>query len=232
MKQKPPQNKQEIKARIKKPVFDAALMFATEEQSDKPKQREAVNRSRPEGKPAKTIRADSLLPSKGELAESFAKRAAHYAQTDTRQRAEIDIDQFQNISVGRQAFGVPYQYVDEIMYARHITGVPCAPNYVRGVISLGGEYLCIIDLGILFQTKSIEMTQDTSIVVVQGAGIRAGLLVQKVGNNESYHPGMISQPMRSEGPVKRSYIKGIYNQTVTFLDIDAMLTELSSSIAS
>lgn len=231
LKHKPRQAKQASKARIRKPAFDAALQFATDDNGPQASAGKPRRQTNKRAQSASTIRADSLLPVQSEHVQRFKQRAAKLAGKQVRQKTTMDLHQFQQFHIGREAFGIPYRFLEEIMYATEITSVPCTPEYVSGVIALASEFLCVIDLGILFQSCPTPLDGEASIIVVSGAGIRAGLLVSRVDENESYHSKLLSKPMRSQSPVKRIYVQGIFKQTVTFLDIDAMLADLGTSIA-
>ena len=221
---------QGIRARIKKPTFDAGLQFAVEDEQLSSPSGESPSRPDKSSALINTVRADSLLPTQGEQEQRFMQRAKQLSSKETRHDTGTELQQYQQFHVGRETFGIAYEFLEEIMYVTEITAVPCVPDFVRGVIAVASEFMCIVDLGILFQSQPTSLDDDASIMVVSGDDVRVGLLVSQIDENKSYNPSLLSQPMRSQSPVKRVYVEGIYKQTVTFLDLNAMLKDLGGSI--
>ena len=79
------------------------------------------------------------------------------------------------------AYAVPVERVREIVRLRPITPVPRVPAAVRGVISLRGEIVQVIDLRRCLGMSALEPTRASRIVVLQrDEGAFAGLLVDAV----------------------------------------------------
>lgn len=81
--------------------------------------------------------------------------------------------------------GAPYaiavERVQEIVRMRVITPVPRVHDDVRGVISLRGVIIQVIDLCRRLNLRARKLTRSSRIIVVQGAGgMLAGLLVDSV----------------------------------------------------
>jgi chemotaxis signal transduction protein len=83
--------------------------------------------------------------------------------------------------VADASYALPVECVREIVRQRPTTPIPRAPADVRGVISLRGEILQVIDLRRRIGAPPVEPTRRARIVVVQAddAGV-AGLLVDGV----------------------------------------------------
>ena len=108
-----------------------------------------------------------------ELARSAARGAEQGAAEDVRQLLIFQ--------VADASYALPVECVREIVRQRPTTPIPRAPADVRGVISLRGEILQVIDLRRRIGLPAAEPTRRARIVVVQAedAGV-AGLLVDGV----------------------------------------------------
>ena len=123
--------------------------------------------------------SESNLPA-GETPEwdALARNAASMeAQGD--QIAELC--QLLAFELDGSAYAVPVERVREIVRMRPVTRVPRFPDDVRGVISLRGEIIQVIDLRRRLGVGSIEPTRRTRIIVATTkTGDAAGMLVDSV----------------------------------------------------
>jgi purine-binding chemotaxis protein CheW len=105
--------------------------------------------------------------------EAATRRAAPVA-------AEI-LRQLLCVRVESSPYAVPVENVREIVRVRPITPIPRTARCVRGVISLRGEIIQVIDLRLRLGMAAAALTKANRIVVVQADDGRvAGLLVDEV----------------------------------------------------
>jgi purine-binding chemotaxis protein CheW len=78
-------------------------------------------------------------------------------------------------------YAIPVEWAREIVRLRAITPVPRVPPEVRGVISLRGEIVQVLDLGRRLGIPAREPTRSSRIIVLHGdRGAVTGLLVDSV----------------------------------------------------
>ena len=70
-------------------------------------------------------------------------------------------------TLGAEEFGLQILKVREIIGYMDITAVPRAPHDVRGVINLRGQVVPIVDMRARFGMDSVEVTDQTCIIVVE-----------------------------------------------------------------
>lgn len=91
---------------------------------------------------------------------------------------------FLSFKLGEEVFAINVFKVINILEMNHITRIPHAPDYMKGVINLRGTVLPVTDLRIKFGLPEKEITVDTSIIVlsleVAGEPILIGILVDAV----------------------------------------------------
>jgi len=92
-----------------------------------------------------------------------------------------EIHQLLSFEIAGAPYAVPVDRVREIVRMRPVTPVPRTPEEVRGVISLRGEMIELIDLGRRLGLGSIEPSRKTRIIVIKaGDDEVVGLLVDAV----------------------------------------------------
>ena len=86
--------------------------------------------------------------------------------------------------LGDEEYGLEILRVREIIGLMSITVVPRTPPYVRGVINLRGKIIPVVDLRVKFGMETVEVTEETCIIVVDmilnEEQIEMGILVDKV----------------------------------------------------
>jgi purine-binding chemotaxis protein CheW len=92
-----------------------------------------------------------------------------------------DIRRLLSFELAGAPYAVPVERVREIVRMGPVTPIPRTPEDVRGVISLRGEMIELIDLGRRLGLGSIEPSRRARIIVIKtGDGEVVGLLVDTV----------------------------------------------------
>ncbi|HYD51423.1 MAG TPA: chemotaxis protein CheW [Gemmatimonadaceae bacterium] len=151
------------------------------------------------------------------------------AVADRGRRAAIDEEQFVGFRIDDEEFGIGIQQVQEIINLAEITRVPRAPYFVEGIINLRGSVLPVIDLRKRFALAEVEATDSTSIVIVDAAGVKTGIIVDamsgvlRVSRDEIELP-----PTVVTGRVDASFVRGVGKlqggqRMLIVLDVDQVL---------
>ena len=89
-----------------------------------------------------------------------------------------------SFKLSEEVFAINVSKVINILEISHITKIPKAPDYMKGVINLRGTVLPVVDLRIKFGLPEKETTVDTSIIVLSidlnGEAVLIGTLVDAV----------------------------------------------------
>lgn len=86
-------------------------------------------------------------------------------------------------SVAGERFAVDILDIREIIEVGLMTGVPLAPEFIRGVVNLRGNVLPVVDLAVRLGRKQRPLTKRSCIVVIEAAsdgGQPLGILVDEV----------------------------------------------------
>jgi purine-binding chemotaxis protein CheW len=87
------------------------------------------------------------------------------------------------VRVGEALYGLPVEFVQEVIGTRPVTRVFHAPEPLAGVTNLRGEVLPVLELGLLLGAEAVAPSGDARIVVVRengGLKRRAGLHVDEL----------------------------------------------------
>ena len=93
---------------------------------------------------------------------------------------EEDVVQLVSFVVASEKYGVNILNIREIIRFIEITPVPMSREEILGVINLRGNVIPVIDFRTLFCLESIEVTNDTRIIVLEHEEVIIGLLVDAV----------------------------------------------------
>lgn len=92
----------------------------------------------------------------------------------------------------RYAFSI--KNVIEIIGIQDITPVPESPSYMKGIISLRGRIIPLIDMRLRFKKEEIPYNKRTSIIIVRINDVDIGFIVDKVDEVTDISASQISPP--------------------------------------
>jgi len=132
--------------------------------------------------------------------------------------------------LANEEFGLEILKVREIIGYMDITSVPQTPDYVKGVINLRGQVIPVVDLRLKFGMESIDITEQTCIIVVeitQGErDFQTGIVVDMVSEVLDIAGGDIEDSPQFGSSVDTDFILGmgkIGDSVKMLLDIDKVL---------
>lgn len=92
-------------------------------------------------------------------------------------KIEEPIIQLVVISLDGELYGMRILAVREILKMPHITRLPCAPDYILGVISVRGEVHAVVDLKRFLRLGASRVTEHSRIILVESGDLAVGLLI-------------------------------------------------------
>ena len=149
--------------------------------------------------------------------ESLARAAAH------REAAVPEyLRQLLTFELDGAPYALPVERVREIVRVRPITPVPRVPADVRGVISLRGEIVQVVDLRRRLGLELLAATRSSRIVVVHAGDDRvAGLLVDAVREVVSVPDEAVRPALGDSDAVEALCVRG--EEFVSLVDLDRVL---------
>lgn len=90
---------------------------------------------------------------------------------------ELQTEKYLLFTSAQLLFGVPSEYVVEIITNYTITKLPLVPDYVRGIINLRGQIIPIVDIRTLL---GHEGENDQCTIILNIDGTMVGILIDSV----------------------------------------------------
>jgi purine-binding chemotaxis protein CheW len=113
-----------------------------------------------------------------------------------------------------EVFAINVLKVISILEMSHITRVPKAPAYLKGVFNLRGSVLPVVDMRIRFGMAENEPTVDTSIIVLSidlnGEPFQIGILVDAVKEVLELKTGEIEPSPVIGSKYNSSFLEGMW----------------------
>ncbi|KLO21159.1 chemotaxis protein CheW [Marinitoga sp. 1155] len=176
------------------------------------------------------IRKNEHLYKVIEIDNLFEGNLKDYTKEITREDTKKEYEnllQILKFKLGNEIMAIPVENVQEIVKKPMIYSVPDMPNFVKGVMTLRGEIIQIIDLNALFKKDKLDLKE---LIIIKINGIKFGLHVEEVKNITSVEIGSINKlPVTS----KNSKITGVINlngEIITLLNLEKIFDELGIEI--
>lgn len=129
------------------------------------------------------------------------------------------------VSLGEYGlFDIPKSIANEVITSRGMAKVPCTPAHFAGVVSLRGEMIAVLDLPAFFGLGQLGCSDGQPILIVKGAGMTLGLLLDDVDSEIAYGSGQMG-PAISGGGIEPRFVTGIHEGRFTVLDIEALMSD-------
>ena len=142
---------------------------------------------------------------------------------------DVHTDEFATFYIGDTLCGMDILRIQEINKNMKMTGVPQAPDYVKGILNLRGQIVTVIDLK---QKLGLAVTgsseDDRRNIIVKSQEEHIGLLVDKICDVVAVEQKKVEPPPASIGEVQGKFFKGVYkteNSLVGILELEEVLRE-------
>lgn len=109
--------------------------------------------------------------------------------------------------IGRELYSIDIMKIKKIDPIDEITRVPNTPDFVRGIISLRGEIIPILDLKIKLKIKDTQTHKKPGVIILNEQN--AGILIDFVVGVKEIEKGMIETATTIVGSIDSEFITGI-----------------------
>ncbi len=145
------------------------------------------------------------------------------AYTGRRGRRESDRELL-TFRLGDEAYGFDMRVMREIAPLRDITELPRVPAFLRGIISLRGAVVPVIDLRLRMRLPAAEPTRASRILVVEHQEQRFGLIVDRVTRVARLtHAQIEVAPMGGTGSEFLAEVARADGELIALLDVAAVV---------
>lgn len=153
---------------------------------------------------------------------ALARMPAHAAEEPGADALEVLV-----FEVAGQRFGIETTCICQAVALPALTPLPGVPAYVAGIAALRGRVVAVLDLRSLLAMSLARLTEPSTLVVLQEAGMEFGLLADAVEGVLRYPRAALS-PGAADGPAKRrDYLLGVAPDRTAILDGRRLLGDAS-----
>ncbi len=142
-----------------------------------------------------------------------------------------ETSQYMTFKLGDELFAINVAQVREVLEVSHITKVPTAPDYMRGVVNVRGQAVPVVDLRLRFGLTRAEDTVNTRIIVMEleldGEAAVLGGMADSVHEVIELEPGSINPPPRIAMRWRTEFIQGMGrrgDEFIIILDVNAVFS--------
>jgi purine-binding chemotaxis protein CheW len=157
---------------------------------------------------------------------SIARTPPPFSRADDATVASAAVTQFITFVIGDDHYGIDIMAVREIKDWTTIRHLPHQPDYVRGICSLRGAFIPIIDLRCRFGQGLTEPTPLHVFIIVQIDHRQVGLLVDRVSDIISVEAANIKEVPEVEQTRRVGFLSGLVNvddATIGLVNLNSIL---------
>src|SRR5450759_498339 len=120
-------------------------------------------------------------------------------------------------SLAGETYGVETCHVREVCLLKDLTGIPCTPPFVAGVMNLRGQILAIVDLREFFGLPARGLTELNRVIVLRGGATEFGLLADSIDGVRSVRASDLQESLPTLTGIRERFLKGITGQMLAVL---------------
>ncbi|ALP52630.1 chemotaxis protein CheW [Candidatus Tenderia electrophaga] len=131
---------------------------------------------------------------------------------------------------GRQRFGINVFKIQEVVHCPPLTQIPHSHSVVRGVATMRGKTIPVIDLGMAIGRAPVEDLSNSFMIVAEYNRSTQGFLVAGVERIVNLNWGDILPPPKGSG--KDSYLTAVTrfeNELIEIIDVEKVLAEVCNA---
>lgn len=119
--------------------------------------------------------------------------------------------QFCTFTLDGMLFGIPVLEVQEVLRHQQMTGVPLAPEMVRGLINLRGQIVTAIDMrSRLHLPASSSGESPMNVIIRTEDGVPVSLLVDDIGDVLTAEDSLAEMPPETLRGPTRELVRAVY----------------------
>lgn len=134
--------------------------------------------------------------------------------------------------LGDSLYGIDIQKVQEINKLKEWTPVPYAEDFVKGILSLRGSIVMILDLSKKFGLATTVVNDHTRNIIITSADQQCmGFLVDSIGSVIHVPWDQVSEAPANVNGVQGRYLEGVFKTDtglIAILDVDEVFSAVET----
>jgi purine-binding chemotaxis protein CheW len=220
-------------AKIRKKAKAAAAQAPTEsEAAQEPGEPKPAEPTAAKGEPLLIQPATSAAPPTPDPLPQEDSRAAENALEDAPEASSSRLEKLLIFRLAGRRYAIPISDVSQIIDARQATPIPHAPKYVRGIFSLRGRIVLVLDGVARLGLPAGNAAEEGAKVVVLDLGEELfGLYAHGIEQVVEVDLNALEAPPESFLPQEQEFVEGVFHhrdRTVALLNLPLFLALDSS----
>lgn len=129
--------------------------------------------------------------------------------------------------LGKQKYAIPIHDVAQIIDERQATPVPGASPFLKGIISLRGKIVTVVDVAGRLGLKKTRTAESRKLIILDIGANHYGLLVDAIEHLVLVNIKVLEPAPEGFKPVAQDFVEGLFHQegkAVAFLNLPLFLT--------
>ena len=167
----------------------------------------------------------AAAPDPEETRRALMERAQALCRPSGPERGAGETIEVLEFQLAHERYALETEFVREVYPLEQLAPLPCTPSFVLGIVNLRGEILSVIDIKRFFDLPIKGLTDLHKIIVVDGDGMRFGVLADVIVGVHELDLADIQPPLPTLTGIREAYLKGVTDERVVILDAVALLTD-------
>jgi purine-binding chemotaxis protein CheW len=126
--------------------------------------------------------------------------------------------------LGTETYAIPIQNVRQVRPLERLAPVPCAPDFVMGVVNMRGNILSLLDFRKLLGVAQEGITDLMTIIVVEAAGLEVGIAANRIGEVVWVSMDDLQAPPATIAGLGAEYITGVTAEALVLLNLETVMS--------
>lgn len=136
---------------------------------------------------------------------------------------EKKIEKLLIFKVGKNRYAIPIAELSQIIEDRSVTEIPFVPSFVKGIFSLRGRIVGVIDVLERMNLKKETESLTKKIIILERNGDLFGLRIDSIDHVVDIDLNSLEQPPEGFDEASAIFVSGVFhykNRTVAFLNLE------------
>jgi purine-binding chemotaxis protein CheW len=182
----------------------------------------------------KENKAKGSIPTKPkEVQEILEERAQLLAKLSENKSAHGESLEVLGFHLGTEYLGIPTEGVHEIqpLSAHHWSRVPCAPDFIVGIVNLRSRIYSIMDLAVFWGLPPRLPSEEAHILLVRGGHngthqeTELTLLTDDLDKVRRLQPEDLNPVPPTVSPKMQAHVRGVTSDMMMVLDLESLLSD-------
>jgi purine-binding chemotaxis protein CheW len=126
-------------------------------------------------------------------------------------------------SLAHERYAFDTSHVREVLFLKALTFLPCAPEFIMGIIHVRGKILSVLDLRKFFHLSSGGITEFNKAIIITCDDKELAVVADEIEGIVSIRAScVLSVPFAVEG-VDSAYLSGITKEKIILLNAEKIL---------